>query len=64
MNRQFGFYMKHKTAMKRVGFSFSPQLMAEIGNILRFTHKGVITAFASVNSGVNLCAKKCSSFIM
>lgn len=30
-----------------------PQLMAEIGDVTRFTHKGAITAFAGVDPGVN-----------
>ena len=30
-----------------------PQLMAEIGDVSRFTHKGAITAFAGVDPGVN-----------
>lgn len=90
MNRQFNFYMKHKTAMKNnligildqtypgvnsyivlnetasklpeypvvmamkgVGTSLGPHLMAEIGDVTRFTHKGAITAFAGVGPGVN-----------
>ncbi len=32
-------------AMKGVGASLGPQLMAEIGDVSRFTHKGAITAF-------------------
>lgn len=39
--------------MKGVGPSLGPQLMAEIGDVTRFTHKGAITAFAGVNPGVN-----------
>lgn len=39
--------------MKGVGPSLGPQLMAEIGNVTRFTHKGALTAFASVDPGVN-----------
>lgn len=39
--------------MKGVGPSLGPQLMAEIGDITRFTHKGAITAFAGVDPGVN-----------
>ena len=44
MNRQFGFYMKHKTAMKNnlIGILVS-----------RFTHKGAITAFAGFDPSVN-----------
>ena len=40
-------------AMKGVGPSLDPQLMAEIGDDTRFTHKGAITAFAGVDPGVN-----------
>lgn len=39
--------------MKGVGVSLGPQLMAEIGDVTRFTHKGAITAFAGVDPGVN-----------
>lgn len=39
--------------MKGVGKSLGPQLMAEIGDVSRFTHKGAITAFAGVDPGVN-----------
>ena len=39
--------------MKGVGSSLGPQLMAEIGDVSRFTHKGAITAFAGVDPGVN-----------
>lgn len=40
-------------AMKGVGTSLGPQLMAEIGNVTRFTHRVAITAFAGVDPGVN-----------
>ncbi|WP_313584860.1 IS110 family transposase [Lacrimispora sp.] len=40
-------------AMKGVGSSLGPQLMAEIGDVTRFTHKAAITAFAGVDPGVN-----------
>ena len=40
-------------AMKGVGPSLGPQLIAEIGDVTRFTHKGTITAFAGVDPGVN-----------
>ncbi len=40
-------------AMKGGGPSLGPQLMAEIGDVARFTHKGAITAFAGVDPGVN-----------
>ena len=40
-------------AMGGVGESLGPRLMAEIGDVTRFTHKGAITAFAGVDPGVN-----------
>ncbi len=40
-------------AMKGVGTSLGPQLIAEIGDVTRFTHKGAITAFAGVDPGIN-----------
>ena len=40
-------------AMKGVGPSLGPQLMAEIGDVTRFTHKGAVTAFAGVDPGIN-----------
>lgn len=39
--------------MKGVGPSLGPQLIAELGDIRRFTHRGSITAFAGVDPGVN-----------
>ena len=39
--------------MKGVGPSLGPQLMAEIGDVTRFSHKGAITAFAGVDPDVN-----------
>lgn len=39
--------------MRGVGPSLGPQLIAEIGDVTRFTHKGAITAFAGVDPGVN-----------
>ena len=39
--------------MKGVGPSLGPQLMAEIGDVTRFTHRNAITAFAGVDPGVN-----------
>lgn len=39
--------------MKGVRASLGSQLMAEIGDISRFTHKGTITAFAGVDPGAN-----------
>ena len=40
-------------AMKGVDPSLGPQLMAEIGDVTRFSHKGAITAFARVDTGAN-----------
>lgn len=40
-------------AMKGVGVSLGPQLIAEIGDVTRFTHKGALTAFAGVDPGAN-----------
>ncbi|MGI6463309.1 MAG: IS110 family transposase [Candidatus Scatomorpha sp.] len=39
-------------AMKCVGTSLGPQLMAEIGDVTRFTNKGALAAFAGVDPGV------------
>lgn len=39
--------------MNGVGTSLGPQLMAEIGDVSRFTHEGAITAFSGADSGVN-----------
>lgn len=39
--------------MTGVGSSLGPQLMSEIGDVSRFTHKSAITAFAGVDPGVN-----------
>lgn len=36
-------------AMNGVGPTLSPQLMAEIGDVTRFTHRGALTAFAGVD---------------
>ena len=40
-------------AMYGVGDSLGPQLMAEIGDVTRFAHRGSITAFAGVDPGAN-----------
>lgn len=40
-------------SMYGVGDSLGPQLMAEIGDILRFAHRGSLTAFAGVDPGAN-----------
>ena len=41
------------TAMNGVGPTLGPQLMAEIGDVTRFTHRGALTAFAGVDPGKN-----------
>ena len=38
---------------KGVGPSLDPQLIADIGDVTRFTHKNAITAFAGEDPGVN-----------
>jgi transposase len=40
-------------AMHGVGDSLGPQLMAEIGDVTRFAHRGAITSFAGVDPGAN-----------
>ena len=40
-------------AMKGVSPSLGPQLMAEIGDLSRFSHREALTAFAGVDLGVN-----------
>lgn len=40
-------------AMGGVGKSLGPQLMAEIGDVTRFAHKGSLVAYAGVDPGVN-----------
>jgi transposase len=39
--------------MHGVGDSLGPQLMAEIGDVTRFAHRGAITSFAGVDPGAN-----------
>ena len=38
-------------AMNGVGPTLGPQLMAEVGDVTRFTHRGALTAFAGVDPG-------------
>ena len=40
-------------AMHGVGDSLGPQLMAELGDVTRFTHRNAITAFAGVDPGAD-----------
>ena len=39
-------------SMEGVGSTLGPQLMAEIGDVTRFDHRGALTAFAGVDPGV------------
>ena len=39
--------------MNGVGSTLGPQLMAEIGDVTRFTHRKALTAFAGVDPGKN-----------
>ena len=59
--------------MNGVGPTLGPQLMAEIGDVTRFTHRGALTAFAGVGLGRNdsrqhvqksvPTSKKCSPYL-
>ena len=40
-------------AIRGVGDSLGPQLIAEIGDVTRFTHRNAITAFAGVDPGAD-----------
>ena len=40
-------------AMRGVGDSLGPQIMAELGDVTRFTHRNAITAFAGVDPGAD-----------
>ena len=40
-------------AMRGVGDTLGPQLMAEIGDVTRFAHRSAITSFAGVDPGAN-----------
>lgn len=40
-------------AMRGVGNTLGSQLMAEIGDVTRFTHRSAIISFAGVDPGVN-----------
>ena len=55
MNEAASQLPEYKTVMSMtgVGPTLGPQLMAEIGDVARFTHKSAITAFAGVDPGVN-----------
>ena len=44
-------------AMRGVGTTLGPQVMAEIGDVSRFAHRGSLTAFAGVDPGVSQSGK-------
>lgn len=44
--------------MNGVGSTLGPQLMAEIGDVTRFTHREALTAFAGVDPGKNESGQK------
>ena len=44
-------------AREGIGPALGPQLMAEIGDVIRFTHRGALTAFAGVDPGKNESGK-------
>lgn len=46
--------------MTGVGTTLGPQLMAEIGDVTRFTHREALTAFAGVDPGQNESGKHAS----
>ncbi len=39
--------------MKEVRLSLDPQLMADLGDVSRFTYKGIITALVCVDPGMD-----------
>ena len=45
-------------AMDGVGVTLGPQLMAELGDVTRFTHRGAVTAYAGVDPRPNESGKK------
>ena len=47
-------------SMKGVGKTLGPQLIAEIGDITRYTHREALTAFAGVDPGVDDSGKRIS----
>ena len=59
MNRLASTLPEYSTvmAMRGVGATFGPQLIAEIGDISRFSHREALTAFAGVDPGVNESGK-------
>lgn len=55
MNELASTLPEYKTIMSMygVGETYGPQLIAEIGDVSRFTHREAITSFAGVDPGVN-----------
>lgn len=60
MNRLASHLPEHPVvmAMYGVGERLGPQLMAEIGDVTRFAHKGSLAAFAGVDPGANQSGTK------
>lgn len=50
-------------SMRGVGTTLGPQLIAEIGDINRFTHRTAITAYAGVDPGVDESGKRVSGSV-
>lgn len=50
-------------SMRGVGTTLGPQLIAEIGDINRFSHRTAITAYAGVDPGVDESGKKVSGSV-
>ena len=50
-------------SMRGVGTTLGPQLIAEIGDISRFTHRTAITAYAGVDPGVDESGKRVSGSV-
>jgi hypothetical protein len=47
-------------SMRGVGTKLGPQLIAEIGDVSRFTHREAITAYAGVDPGVDESGQHCA----
>lgn len=62
MNQLASSLPEYETVMSMYGMgkTFGPQLMAEIGDVSRFTHREALTAYAGVDPGVNQSGKRIS----
>ena len=62
MDRLASTLPEYKTVMGiyGVGKTYGPQLMAEIGDVSRFTHREALTAFAGVDPGVDESGQRIS----